>query len=125
MILVDSAIWIDHFRHQNPTLADLATRRAIVVHPFVIGEVFLGHIRSRMEVLKHMRKLPRLLVAKDAEVWEMIERRQLAGQGIGYVDAHLLAACLIAPGTWLWTLDQRLAAAVDRLGIRAELDRPY
>jgi hypothetical protein len=40
--------------------------------------------------------------------------------GIGFADAHLLAAVKLTPGVRLWTRDRRLATVADRLGLGKE-----
>jgi hypothetical protein len=47
----------------------------------------------------------------------MIERDTLFGRGLGYVDAHLLAAVRLTAGAELWTIDHRLHAAAARFGV--------
>lgn len=39
------------------------------------------------------------------------------GHGIGYVDAHLLAATMLRAGSHLWTRDKRLAAVAAEQGL--------
>jgi predicted nucleic acid-binding protein len=51
----------------------------------------------------------------------LIEAAGVFGQGIGYVDAHLLAAARLSPDTKLWSRDKRLAAAAERLGVAARV----
>jgi hypothetical protein len=51
----------------------------------------------------------------------LIEREQLYGLGIGFVDAHLLAAVRLTPGALLWTRDRRLRQAATRLGLSSNL----
>ncbi|GBD33232.1 Ribonuclease VapC32 [bacterium HR33] len=46
-------------------------------------------------------------VADHSQVLALIERRGLAGRGIGWVDADLLASALIARA-FLWTMDRSL-----------------
>ena len=88
-------------------------------HPFVLGEIALGRLRDPDMVLGLMADLPQAVVATDAEVLGFIRRDGLAGLGIGYVDAHLLAAARLTPDARLWTRDRRLAAAAERLGLAA------
>ena len=83
------------------------------MHPFVLGELALGNFRRR-EVLHALRDLPPAVVATDDEVLEFIERNGLFGLGIGYVDAHLLAAVALTPAASLLTRDSRLATAAGR-----------
>jgi hypothetical protein len=55
-------------------------------------------------------------VAEHEEVLGLVTSHDLAGSGVGWVDAHLLAAALIGETT-LWTLDRPLAAVARRLGV--------
>lgn len=117
MILVDSSIWIDHLNHGEPALKIILDRDGAAIHPFVIGEVALGSLRHRERVLETLLELPKAPAAFDDEVLAFIERHQLHGTGIGYVDAHLLTATRLTSGMSLWSRDRRLMAAATRLGI--------
>ena len=86
----------------------LLNESQVLVHPFVIGELALGNLRNREEPLSLLGGLPVTPVATDDEVLFFIERHRLMGRGIGYVDAHLLAAVTVAESTLLWTDDRRL-----------------
>ncbi|MBF6991707.1 MULTISPECIES: type II toxin-antitoxin system VapC family toxin [Cupriavidus] len=119
MILVDTSVWIDHLRTGDAALAALLDASRVLVHPFVIGEIALGSLRQRDEVLGALRDLPGAVVATDDEVDRMIDDQKLYGIGIGYVDAHLLAATRLTPGSALWTRDRRLLALAERLGLAA------
>ncbi len=114
MILIDSTVWIDHIREANEILAELLLEGRVLVHPFVVGEVALGHIRNRDGVLRELRRLPAALLARDDEVAALIERERLFGLGVGYIGAHLLASVRLTPDAKLWTLDKRLAAVAER-----------
>ncbi|MBI3093856.1 MAG: PIN domain-containing protein [Rhodocyclales bacterium] len=107
MILVDTSIWVDYLRNGDPLLAEKLLAGEVATHNFVIGELALGGMRKRSGVLDLLRALPRLSAATDDEVIYFIGQRSLSGKGIGYVDAHLLAAAAIH-STRLWTRDQRL-----------------
>jgi len=117
VILVDTSVWVEHLRFQIQALADLLAAGEILVHPFVIGELALGTIGQRVTVLHSLSKLPQPIVARDDEVLLLIERRGLFGRGIGYVDAHLLAAIELTPGASLWTHDKRLRRVAKDLRI--------
>ncbi|MGH9063551.1 MAG: type II toxin-antitoxin system VapC family toxin [Acidimicrobiales bacterium] len=116
MILVDTSVWVDHLRASDSALAGLLDNGAVLAHPWVTGEVALGHLRQRHEVIRLMSRLPQATVATDGEVLTLVERDALHGIGVGYVDAQLLAATRLTPGASLWTADRRLAAAAARLG---------
>lgn len=117
MILVDTSIWVDHLCARDEALARLLETGAVLTHPHVIGELALGHLRQRGVVLGALSDLPQAEVATDIEVLHFIEQHALFRQGIGYVDAHLLAATRLSAGATLWTRDGRLHAVADRLGL--------
>ena len=117
MILVDTSVWIDHLRAGEAALAERLKAGQVLTHPFVIGELALGNLRGRETVLGALQDLPQASVASDREVLHFIERHALFGIGIGYIDAHLLAAVRLTPGSALWTHDKRLAAAAEKLGL--------
>jgi predicted nucleic acid-binding protein len=115
VILVDTSVWVDHLRAPDRSLITALEDGEVVTHPFVIGELACGNLRNRAEVLGLLEDLPRAREATHEEVMAMIERRQLMGAGIGYVDAHLLAAAALTPYTSLMTRDRRLAKLAKRL----------
>jgi predicted nucleic acid-binding protein len=117
MILVDTSVWIEHLARGVQSLAGMLESGTVLVHPFVVGEIACGNLRDRETVIKHLHHLDNPVAASHDEVLSLIEKRQLMGQGIGYVDAHLLAATLLTPTTRLWTLDRRLQRAARRLDI--------
>ena len=121
MILVDTSIWIDHLRAGNAVLSDLLKNKGVLIHPFVAGELALGSLRQHDLVLEASQDLPQASVATDDEVLHLIGRNALSGSGIGYVDAHLLAAARLTPGVSMWTRDKRLHAVADRLGLSPRL----
>ena len=121
MILVDTSIWVDHLRSGNRALADLLQRGEVLVHPFLIGELALGHLRQRAAVLDMLADLPQTEVATDAEVLRLIDRYALFGRGIGYVDVHLMAAMRLTSGARLWTNDRRLHAVATELDLAASV----
>lgn len=98
------------------TLARLLDHGDVLGHPWVVGELALGHLGHRAEVLGLLAGLPQATVATPAEVLLLIERHELHGVGIGYVDGQLLAATKLTPGATLWTNDRRLGAVTSRLG---------
>jgi predicted nucleic acid-binding protein len=120
VILVDASVWINHLRKGDPALEGMLSQGRVLTHPFVIGELALGQLRRRDVVLDALQSLPRVIVAREEEVLRFIEGQPLFGKGIGYVDAHLLTAVVLTPGTLLWTRDQSLRAAADRLSIHVD-----
>ena len=124
MILADTSVWIDHLRAGSGGLAQLLDRGAVLAHEWVIGELALGNLRDRGEVIGLLQGLPSAAPASAVEVMTLIEREGLHGLGIGYVDVQLLAATQLTPGAGLWTNDKRLAAAAARLGLVVDPSAP-
>ena len=92
MILVDTSVWIDHLRKGNARLNALLLNAAVLIHPFVIGELACGNLHNRKRILNLLGDLPAGRVADDREALYFIEHNDLVGCGIGYIDAHLLAS---------------------------------
>ena len=119
MILVDTSVWIEHLRSASALLSELLGDGEVLGHPFVLGELALGNLGRREEILHMLRWLPQADSASHREVLQLVDREALFGRGIGYVDAHLLAAARLTAGTKLWTHDRRLQAVAAQLGLAA------
>lgn len=117
MILVDTSIWVDHLRVGDRRLQRLLEAGSVLSHPWVVGELALGHLRQRQEVIGLLSSLPTATVATPTEMIVFIERHQLMGRGIGYVDVQLLAATKLTGDTRLWTRDKHLGASATQLGL--------
>jgi predicted nucleic acid-binding protein len=117
VILADTAVWIDHLQTGNAALVELLDRSSVIAHPCVIGELALGTLSNRTEILGLLHGLPQATLARDDEVLGLIEHDALSGTGIGYVDAQLLAATRLTPDTRLWSTDRRLVAVANRLDV--------
>lgn len=115
MILIDTSVWVDHLRASDKALVALLGAGMVLAHPFVIGELALGNLRRREIVLNALADLPQASVATDAEVLHFIERHALFGCGVGYLDAHLLAAAQLTASAELWTNDKRLHGVAVKL----------
>ena len=116
MILADTSVWIDHLRRSEARLVALLSDNQVLMHPFVVGEIALGSLARRGAVIEILEELPQVAVATHGEVMALVERERLNGLGIGYVDVHLLASARLA-GAGLWTRDQRLLSAAEKLGL--------
>ena len=117
MILVDTSVWVDHFRHGNEELAHLLALDRVMGHPLVLGEIACGTPPNRVQTLADIGQLLPLQQATVPEVMAFIERENLFGLGCGLVDVMLLASTLITPAATLWTLDKRLHTLAQRFGV--------
>ena len=117
-VLVDTSVWVDHFRRPNAVLADLMVLDQVLTHPFVVGELACGTPPApQLRTLSDMALLLPANQAAPDEVRDFIEREKLFGLGCGLIDLTLLASTLITQGAQLWTLDRRLASLSARYGI--------
>jgi predicted nucleic acid-binding protein len=116
LILADTSVRVDHLRRGDARLAALLESESVLVHPFVIGEIACGSLEDRKTVLELLQDLPTAVVADADEGLVFIDRHQLHGKGIGYVDVHLLAAVALTQGAKLWTRDKRLRAVAQAVG---------
>jgi predicted nucleic acid-binding protein len=107
MVLVDTSVWIQHFRTGEPRLSELLSEGLVLMHPFVFGELACGNLKNRATILRNLGVLPTVVCSTQEETLQLIHDRKLWGQGIGWVDAHLLASALLS-NCRLWTLDERL-----------------
>ena len=115
MILVDTSVWIEFFRKGSPKMRSLLETGEVLMHPFVLGELACGNLKSRVRVLADLAELPRATVAQEDEVLAFIENYKLMGQGVGYLDMHLLASARLSGGAGLWTHDKKLSALASRV----------
>lgn len=110
-VLVDTSVWVDHFRHCNDQLAQALALDMVLIHPLILTELACGTPPSpRQKTLEHLGRLRQPSLATTEEVISLIERERLYGQGCGAVDLTLLACTLLTPETHIWTLDKRLDA---------------
>jgi predicted nucleic acid-binding protein len=116
MILVDTSVWVEHFR-AGVALGGLLSQGLVLTHPFVVGELACGNLRGRARILSDLGALPSAAAATDEEVMRLVEERRLWGRHIGWIDAHLVASALLA-GCSLWTLDRPLQRAAHSAGVR-------
>lgn len=117
-VLIDTSVWVNHFRNRNDTLINLITGDAALTHPMIVLELACGTPPAPRS--QTLRDIGLLLAAKQSttdEVLEFIEREKLYGMGCGLVDLTLLSSTLVTPGAKLWTLDKRLAGLAERFSV--------
>ncbi|WP_449371647.1 type II toxin-antitoxin system VapC family toxin [Thiomonas sp.] len=117
-VLVDTSVWVDHFRHCNEALVELLELDLVLAHPLVVGEIACGTPPNRVQTLADLSRLQQPQQASMREALAFVERERLFGLGCGMVDMLLLASTLITPGAALWTLDKRLRVLAERFEVR-------
>ncbi|PJZ68753.1 twitching motility protein PilT [Leptospira perolatii] len=118
-VLVDTSVWIDHLRTPDLELIELLKQGLVLQHPFVIGELSLGRIQNKSDFLNNLRQLPESKIATHKEVFQFAEIRSLASSGIGWIDAHLLASCVISRSS-LFTKDKSLRRTAESLSLHVQ-----
>lgn len=117
-VLVDTSVWIDHFRQRNDALVNLVSLDLALTHPMVIIELACGTPPApRIQTLGDIALLASAQQATLDEVQEFIEREKLYGLGCGLVDLALLASAIISPSTQLWTMDKRPSDLARRFSV--------
>ncbi|WP_017930370.1 type II toxin-antitoxin system VapC family toxin [Robiginitomaculum antarcticum] len=108
MRLVDTSIWIDFLRGGDHALATALNQSEVYIHPYIIGELALGNMNNRDEIVSLLNGLPKAIIASQAEIIAFIDAHSIYGKGIGYVDTAVLLSAILTPGCRLWTRDKKL-----------------
>jgi hypothetical protein len=117
-VLIDTSVWVDHFRHGNDALMGLLEMDVALTHSMVLGELACGTPPSpRAQTLSDIGLIQRANQASLDEVMEFIEREKVYGLGCGLVDISLLTSTLMTPSARIWTLDRRLLDLAERFGV--------
>ena len=116
LVLVDTSIWVTHFREGENHLIQLLEMGFVACHPFIIGELACGSLKNRKGIIQLLEALPDVPVLSHQEVMSFIEYHKIMSKGLGYVDTHLLGSSILS-GIPLWTFDKTLAKVASTLGI--------
>ena len=120
-VLVDTSVWVGHFRRANPVLRSLLENDRVLCHPLIVLELACGTPPApRERTLGDLKLLRQAKVATTEEVLSLIETERLFDTGCGAVDIALLASVLLTPNARLWTADRNLEALAARLDVAFE-----
>ena len=111
MILVDTAIWIDHLHKAEPELVELLSLDEVGCHSLIAQEIARGSVRQREVVLDLLANLYQFPAIEHREILHLADRHRLWGRGLSVIDVHLMAAVAVTPGSALWARDKRLKSA--------------
>jgi predicted nucleic acid-binding protein len=123
MVLVDTSVWIRALsgaKAYRSELDELLSKDEVLGHDFVYGELLVGDRGGRKDLLAAYAQMHWANVVPHREVTLLVKDRKLHGQGIGWVDAHLLASSLVHDAA-LWTADEALLAVAKALGVAPAL----
>lgn len=116
MVVVDTSVWIDYFNKSDPLLQLGLNEYDVATHPFILGELACGNLKNRKNILEPLSNLPSIGTISMEEYFMFVEKNKLYGSGLGFVDIHLLASCLIVDAP-LYTKDKKLLSRAKSFGI--------
>jgi len=117
-VLVDTSLWVGHFRRANPVLKSLLAMDQVLCHPLIVLELACGTPPApRERTLGDLGMLRQAVVATTEEALALVEKERLYDSGCGAIDVALLASVLLTPGAQLWTTDRSLDALALRVGV--------
>lgn len=116
MVIIDTSVWIAHFRKANAHLQKLLSEGEVFCHHFIVGEIACGNIHNRTEIISLMQALPSTPIAAQEEILSFIDHKKLYGAGIGLIDVHLLASAFLTKAS-VWTVDNKLQRVAAKLNI--------
>ena len=120
MVLVDTSVWVSHFRQAHAGLVRLLNDGEVACHPFIVGELACGNLKNRSTIISLLETLPTAIPVEHEEALTFIESHDLMGKGLGYIDVHLLASCMLTDLP-VWTLDKKLERVADVLHCKYQL----
>ena len=118
MILVDTSVWVSHFRQSNLSLVYLLANDQVLCHPLVMLEIACGSPPApRHKTLEYLDKLQTVKTATHREIMTLIDAHHLQDSDCGAIDMSLLASALITENAKIWTQDKKFEALARRLGV--------
>lgn len=120
-VLVDTSVWVNHFRTSNPELLPLLANDLVLTHPLIRGEISCGTLPDRARTLADLAELRHVSLATVPETIDFIERQKLYGKGVGFIDFQLLASTVLTAGALLWTADNKLRALAQHLNVQHDI----
>lgn len=125
VVLIDTSAWLWHFRHHDPFVERLLARAMAVGHLDIAGELAMGHAPRSTRFRDRVLSLPQLPEVGSEKLLSIVESWGITGQGVGWVDAGLLAACRFHhEPIAIYSRDRRLSVVARNLGIRVVAPPP-
>ena len=119
MILVDTSVWIDHWRKNVPQLVAMLNGSQVLIHPLIVGELAVGQLKNRSVTMKLLQALPQIDSPGFHECLAFLEWHKLYGAGLSWNDVQLLTAAKLARAT-LWSFDKPLINVARKLNLVEE-----
>ena len=85
-VLVDTSVWIRFLSNRAPYTAELEEllgRGEVSGHDFVYGELLIGDVGGRRQLLSDYEQMHQAPVVSHDDVVSFVRHRRLHGRGIG------------------------------------------
>ncbi len=117
MILIDTSVWIEYLRGNEwgEVVPEYIEQNEVVGISAVFGELLQGAKTNReIRIINEFwENLPKVFEqGLFVKAGELSRKHHLISQGVGLIDAYLLAAA-IEYDLAIWTLDKKLKAAIE------------
>ncbi len=107
-VIVDTSVWVQHFRVGVPELVALTVAGDVVSHSVVVGELAVGGLRNRPKAMAELRALILVPESSSDDALDFLEQHRLYNIGLSWGDVQILAAAVLN-AIPIWSLDARLA----------------
>ena len=97
MILVDTSVWVDHFRTPNLTLTRSIRNKQVRLHPLVYCELSMGNLPRRETTLLLLRSQAKPPLIDMTAATDFVEAERLYGLGVGFIHVNLVASLRRCP----------------------------
>ena len=121
MIIVDTSVWIEYLKGNNPeitrSLKPRLQNRKVVAVSAVFGELLQGVKNKReREIIQGFRKSLPHVDETDLfiEAGQIANEYKLYNKGVGLIDGYILSAAL-RHDLPIWTLDKKLDRVIDEV----------
>ena len=117
-ILVDSSAWIRHVRYGDAVVDRAIAEGVAIGHLDVAGEIAMGTGDHAARFRDIILQLTLIEPVDRSELFALVVARDMNGRGVGWIDAGIIAACLLSnPPTSLYTLDRRMRELAEMIGV--------
>ncbi len=115
---MDTSVWIDHLKKPIKELSAYLEEERVLSHSWIIGELATGQIRNRNTFIGNLKLLPRAKEATVEELLDIIEEKDLYGQGLSLTDIQILVSALLSDAG-IFTRDRAMISISKTLRIKA------
>ena len=115
MILVDTSIWIDHFKKKNEILSQWILDGMVCTHSLIIQEICLGDFKQKVKIIDSLKHLIIIPMISHQEFILFSTKHNF--RKVGVVDVHLIASAILSRCS-IMTSDKSLALAAQKVDLK-------